>query len=55
MVGEVMPTSVPGGGSTFQIKLPPTMALADGMQVRAGDERHIIPAITISESIKPKA
>ncbi len=53
--GKVMLTSVPGGGSTFQIKLPLTMAIVDGMLVRVGGERYIIPTITISESIKPKA
>jgi len=53
--GKVMLTSVPGAGSTFQIKLPLTMAIVDGMLVRVGEERYIIPTITISESIKPKA
>jgi len=53
--GKVVLLSVPGKGSTFQIKLPLTMAIVDGMLVRVGGERYIIPTIAISESIKPKA
>ncbi|MBI3793790.1 MAG: chemotaxis protein CheA [Nitrospinae bacterium] len=52
--GKVLLFSTPGQGSTFQIKLPLTMAIVDGMLVRVGDERYIIPTISISESIKPK-
>lgn len=52
--GKVVLMSVPGKGSTFQIKLPLTMAIVDGMLVKVGSERYIIPTIAISESIKPK-
>lgn len=42
-----------GEGSTFSIKLPLTMSIVDGMVVRVGKERYIIPTIAIIESIRP--
>jgi two-component system chemotaxis sensor kinase CheA len=42
-----------GEGTTFFIKLPLTMAIVDGMLVSIGDERFIIPTISIDESIRP--
>ncbi|MBF0634849.1 MAG: chemotaxis protein CheW, partial [Nitrospinae bacterium] len=47
--------SKPGLGSTFTIKLPLTMAIVDGMIVKIGAERFIIPTVSIRESIRPKA
>jgi two-component system chemotaxis sensor kinase CheA len=52
--GKVVILSEVGKGSTFQIKLPLTMAIVDGMLVQVGEERYIIPTISIHESIKPK-
>ncbi|MDH5542526.1 MAG: chemotaxis protein CheA [Nitrospinota bacterium] len=51
--GKVDVTTKSGVGSTFFIKLPLTMAIVDGMLVRVGDERYIIPTISIAESIRP--
>ncbi len=53
--GRVEVQTVLGEGSTFLIRLPLTMAIVDGMLVQVGSERYIIPTISISESIRPKA
>ncbi|MDY0163667.1 chemotaxis protein CheA [Desulfobotulus sp.] len=45
--------SEPGQGTRFLLTLPLTMAIIDGMLVRVGGERYIIPAIAIVESFRP--
>lgn len=52
--GKVEIASKSGSGSTFTIKLPLTMAIVDGMIVKIGAERFIIPTVSIRESIRPK-
>lgn len=52
--GRVDITTAKGKGSTFLVKLPLTMAIVDGMLVKVGPERYIIPTVAISESIQPK-
>jgi two-component system chemotaxis sensor kinase CheA len=52
--GKVDFTSVPGEGSNFTIRLPLTLAIIDGMVVRVGDNRYILPTISINESFRPK-
>ncbi|MEE8300113.1 MAG: chemotaxis protein CheW, partial [Desulfatiglandales bacterium] len=52
--GRVDIQSVPGKGTTFFNHLPLTLAIVDGMIVRAADERYIIPTLTIQESFRPK-
>ncbi|MHC4886747.1 MAG: chemotaxis protein CheA [Planctomycetota bacterium] len=42
-----------GEGTTFAIRLPLTMAIADGMLVRVGKERFIVPTLSIEESLRP--
>ncbi len=44
--------SEPGNGSKFIIKLPLTLAIIDGIIVRVGSERYIIPTVAIKESLK---
>lgn len=46
--------SVKGEGSKFIIRLPLTMAIIEGMVVRVGGERFIIPALGVQEVLKPE-
>ena len=50
--GKVEVFSEPGNGSKFIIKLPLTLAIIDGIIVRVGSERYIIPTVAIKESLK---
>jgi two-component system chemotaxis sensor kinase CheA len=52
--GKVEAISEPGKGSLFVIRLPLTMAIIDGIIVRVGRERYIIPTTAIQESLKPQ-
>ncbi len=51
--GRVEINSRAGQGSTFVISLPLTLAIIEGMLVRVGTERYIIPALAILESFRP--
>jgi len=51
--GSVEIISSPGKGTTFRIKLPLTLAIIDGMNVKVGDEIITIPLLSIVESIRP--
>lgn len=51
--GRIDLSSIPGKGTTFWIRLPLTMAIMDGMIVRVGTERYILPTLGIVESFQP--
>lgn len=51
--GRIMTTSVPGKGTNFRLVLPLTLAIIDGMVIRCGDERFILPTLNIIESLQP--
>jgi two-component system chemotaxis sensor kinase CheA len=53
--GRVEIDSSPGQGTTFTLKLPLTLAITDGMLVRVGHERYIVPTHHIHMSFKPDA
>jgi len=53
MRGRVVITSTPGQGTRFKMILPLTLAIIDGMLVAAGNERYIVPTLSIVESIQP--
>ncbi len=44
-----------GRGSVFKMSLPLTLAIIDGMVVRVGAERYVIPTVSIIRSVKPDA
>jgi two-component system chemotaxis sensor kinase CheA len=51
--GSVEISSEKGFGTTFTIRLPLTLAIVDGMIVRAGNDSYILPTLAIVESIRP--
>lgn len=52
--GQVDIQSEKGRGATFTIRLPLTLAIIDGMVVRVGVERYIIPTLAVVRSIRPQ-
>jgi len=53
--GHVQILSRPGHGTTTRIILPLTMAILDGMSVRAGEEVFILPLGAVIESLQPRS
>jgi len=51
MRGLIEIESTPQQGSKFTMKLPLTLAIIDGMLVRIGSERYIIPTMSVVESV----
>jgi len=51
--GRIEINSQKGVGCTVTIKLPLTLAIIDGMVVRVGAERYIIPTMNIRETFQP--
>ncbi len=52
--GRVEVESETGQGSLFTVRLPLTMAIVDGMIVRVGGVRYVLPTLGIEESIRPR-
>jgi len=53
--GQVEIQSEVGKGSVFIIRLPLTLAIIDGMILRVGIERYIIPTLSILTTLRPAA
>ncbi len=51
--GRIEITSELGRGSTFTIKLPLTMAIIDGLVVRVGEDRFILPTTSVQRALRP--
>ncbi len=51
--GRVDVSSEPGKGCTFSVRLPLTMAITDGMLLKVGNQRYILPTINIDMSFRP--
>lgn len=51
--GRVEITSTPGHGTCFQMNLPLTLAIIDGLVVMAGGERFIVPVFAVREMFRP--
>ena len=52
--GQIEIESAEGRGSICRMRLPLTLAIIDGMVVRAGSERYIIPSLSIIRSVRPE-
>jgi two-component system chemotaxis sensor kinase CheA len=50
--GKIQIQSKKGEGSTFTIQLPLTLAVIDGMVISLGEERFIIPTLSVITSVR---
>jgi two-component system chemotaxis sensor kinase CheA len=53
--GRIEVHSRRGRGTLFRIRLPLTLAIIDGMVIRAGRERFIVPTLSITRLVRPEA
>lgn len=51
--GRLEILSVPGEGTTFTMALPLTLAILDGMIVRLGNQRFVLPLVNVIETVQP--
>lgn len=51
--GKIEIASEVGRGSTFKIKLPLTMAIIDGLVVRVGTDKFILPSTSVQMALRP--
>ncbi|MBB6147028.1 two-component system chemotaxis sensor kinase CheA [Silvibacterium bohemicum] len=52
--GRIETQSTKGLGTTFQLKLPLTLAIIDGLVVEVGINRYIIPLSGVRETFRPR-
>ncbi len=52
--GRIEVSSEVGQGCTFSVRLPLTLAVTDGILVRVGDERYIVPTLNIVTTFRPE-
>ncbi len=51
--GQVEVKSWPGQGSVVKMSLPLTLAIIDGMVIRVGHQKFVIPTVAIVRSVQP--
>jgi two-component system chemotaxis sensor kinase CheA len=52
--GRVDISSTPGKGTQFKLTLPLTLAIIDGLIIKVGEERFILPTLSVCESFRPR-
>ena len=52
MRGSIDLTTVPGHGSSVTLRLPLTLAIIDGLLIRVGEGRYIIPLSAVEECVE---
>ncbi|HEY9172756.1 MAG TPA: chemotaxis protein CheA, partial [Verrucomicrobiae bacterium] len=52
--GRVDISSTPGKGTQFKLTLPLTLAIIDGLIIKVGEERFILPTLSVCESFRPQ-
>lgn len=53
MRGKIEIDSVEGRGTTFTLYVPLTLAIIEGLLVGVGDQRYVIPTLSVRESFRP--
>lgn len=51
--GNIEVTTEEGKGTVFRVRLPLTTAIIDGLLVRVGEDRFILPAIMVQVALRP--
>jgi two-component system chemotaxis sensor kinase CheA len=55
MRGSIDTSTVPGNGTTVTLRLPLTLAIIDGLLIRVGEGRYIVPLSTVEECVELSA
>lgn len=53
--GSVIVDSVPSEGTVITLKIPLTLAIIEGMNIKVGKSRFTLPIVSIKESFRPKS